>query len=356
MSRVKRLSILGVAVILLLIIANIIVGSTKKEKTDNKTIKIGVTMYSEFDPFTEEIKQNIQNYLQVYSSNRQIEMDCTVVYAEENQLVQNDQVEDFIDKGYDVVCVNLVDRTDASVIIEKAKLADVPIIFFNRELVEDDLNRFDKLYYVGARPEESGKLQGLLVREALKSRFDEIDISGDGVIQYVMLEGEAGHQDSIIRSHVSVETILAGGIRLERLGDEIANWDRQQAQTKITSLLQGYPRQIELIIANDDNMALGAVDALRAFGVQSMPLIVGVNGQEEAIQLVGDGTILGTVLNDSCEKGRAIARMALGLATEGSVPEDIKLVNDKYYYVPYKMIDRNNYSDYIDTTEGNTYP
>lgn len=343
----KKYSALGVA-ILLLIIALGCFSNSSKAKTEKDTIKIGVTMYNEFDPFTEDIRENIQNYLHEYAEEEKMDLDCTVVYAGTNQLVQNDQVEDFIDKGYDVICVNLVDRTDPSVIIEKAKSADVPIIFFNRELVEDDLNRFEKLYYVGTKPEDSGRLQGILVREALKARFDDIDISGDGVIQYVMLEGEAGHQDSIIRSRVSVETIQAGGIRLERLGDEIANWDRQQAQTKITSLLQGYPRQIELIIANDDNMALGAVDALEAFGVQTMPLVVGVNGQEEAVKLVGDGKMLGTVLNDANEKGRVIAKMALGLAVDGQVPEDIRLVKDKYYYVDYKMIDRNNYLDYIE--------
>ena len=351
----KKYSAIGAAVLLLLIVI-LCLKESSIDKADKDTIKIGITMYSEFDPFTEEIRQNILDYLQTDGQEQQLDIDCNVVYAGANQLVQNDQVEDFIDKGYDVICVNLVDRTDASVIIETAKSADVPVIFFNREPVEDDLNRFDKLYYIGAKPEESGKLQGLLVRDALKSRFEEVDISGDGVIQYVMLEGEAGHQDAIIRSRVSVETIQVGGIRLERLGDEIANWDRQQAQTKITSLLQGYPRQIELIIANDDNMALGAVDALKSFGVQTMPLIVGVNGQEEAVELVGEGVMLGTVLNDANEKGRIISKMALSLAVTGQPPEDIFLAKGKYFYVPYKMIDRKNYSDFIEDSEEVAFP
>ena len=73
-----------------------------------------------------------------------------VVSAGGSQLTQNDQVERFADRGYDAVCVNLVDRTDATVIIDKARNADMPIVFFNRELVEEDLERWDKLYYVGA--------------------------------------------------------------------------------------------------------------------------------------------------------------------------------------------------------------
>ena len=313
-----------------------------------RTIKVGITMYNEFDPFTEQIRHNIENNLTQIADRQNVEIVTTTVYSSQNQLVQNDQVEDFIEKGYDIICVNLVDRTDPSVIIETAKSTDTPIVFFNRELVEDDLKRFDKLYYVGAEPEESGRIQGELVLSALEKRFDEIDISGDGVIQYILLEGEVGHQDAIIRSRVSVETILDGGIELERLGDEIANWDRKQAQTKVTSLLQGYPRQIELVIANDDNMALGAVDAMKIFRVQNMPLIVGVNGDQEVLKYISDGVIEGTALNNAEAKGRVIAEMAYGIAANGNVPDDIKLIDGKYYYVPYIKIDRSNVKEYME--------
>lgn len=320
---------------------------SSNDKAVKESIKVGITMYNEFDPFTEDIRHNIEEYLIEYQTRYGVEISTSVVYSGKNQLLQNDQVQDFIDKDYDVICVNLVDRTDPSVIIEAAKAADKPIIFFNRELVEDDLKRFDKLYYVGARPEESGKLQGRIIVEALRERMDEIDLNQDGIIQYVMLEGEPGHQDAIVRSRVSVETITGCGIKLERLGDEIANWDRQQAQTKITSLLAGYPRQIELIIANDDNMALGAVDALTNFGVQTMPLIVGVNGQEEALEMVNEGMIEGTVLNNSKEKGKIIAKLALFLGVDGKPPKDLPLVDGKYYYISYELINKKNINDYF---------
>lgn len=321
--------------------------ATGDNNTVKNSIRVGITMYNEFDPFTEEIRHNIEDYLIQYQEKYGIEITTTVAYASKNQLLQNDQVQRFIEKDYDVICVNLVDRTDPSVIIEEAKSADIPIIFFNRELVEDDLNRFEKLYYVGAHPEESGRMQGEIVVNALESKMQDIDLNQDGVIQYVMLEGEPGHQDAIVRSRVSVETITASGIQLERLGDEIANWDRQQAHTKITSLLQGYPRQIELILANDDNMALGAVDALLEFGVQSMPLIVGVNGQEEALEMIDEGLMEGTVLNNAQEKGLIIAKMALFLGAEGKVPDNFDLVNKKYYFIAYEPITKNNINDYL---------
>ena len=334
MKRIWRL------LISILILTSLCGCFAEREPIRKTSIKVGITMYNEFDPFTEDIRHNIEENLIKFQEESGVEITSTVAYAGKNQLLQNDQVEEFIDKGYDVICVNLVDRTDSSVIIEAAKAADVPVVFFNRELVEDDLNRFSKLYYVGAKPEESGKMQGQIVVNALRERMEDVDLNQDGIIQYVMLEGEPGHQDAIVRSRVSVETITKGGIQLERLGDEIANWDRQQAQTKITSLLQGYPRQIELILANDDNMALGAVDALTSFGVQSMPLIVGVNGQEEAVDFVREGLIEGTVLNDSKEQGRIIAKLAASLGVDGRVPADIEFEDNKYYYVPYMKIDK----------------
>ncbi len=328
--------------LLLLIIINLFCGCSNDEveTVASKEIKVGITMYYEFDFFTEEIRHNIEENLVNLGQQNNVDVTTTVVYSGKNQLVQNEQVEDFLDKEYDVICVNLVDRTDASVIIEKAKEKDVPVIFFNRELVEDDLNRFDKLYYVGARPEESGRIQGELILEAWDSLKSKYDFNNDDVIQYVLLEGEAGHQDAIIRSRVSVETVQNNGVNMEMIGDEIANWDRQQAHTKITSLLQGHPSQIELIIANDDNMALGACDALIEFGVQKMPLIVGVNGQSEALEAISDGQMYGTVLNNAKEKGRVIAKMAFGLGSDGNIPKDIELKDDKYYYVPYEKIDR----------------
>lgn len=81
--------------------------------------------------------------------------------------------------------------------------------------------------------------------------------------QYVVLEGEAGHQDSIVRTEYSVNTLIENGVEAEKLGYAMANWNRAQAQTKTAALLTQFSGKIELIIANNDDMALGAIDALR---------------------------------------------------------------------------------------------
>ena len=322
--------------------------SSNENKTP-KNIKIGVSVYDEYDTFLSYIVQDINERSKEKENEEGITISLEVTSANGSQLTQNDQVEKFIDKNCDVICVNLVDRTDATVIIDKAKSADIPVIFFNRELVKEDLERWDKLYYVGAVPEQSAMLQARVVTEALgkTKRFQEIDINGDGTIQYVMLEGETGHQDALVRTQVSIEEIKSAGFSVEKLGDEIANWNRAQAATKMKTLLEKYPWQIEMIIANDDDMALGAIDALDAAGVESSPLIVGVNGTKDALEMIKTKRMEGTVYNDAEGQAEAIMEMAYGLAFDGKVPEEIELKDDKYKYLSYRIINYDNVQSYI---------
>ncbi len=313
------------------------------------SIKIGVSIYDEYDTFVSEIVQNITELCKEKENELGITISLEVANASGSQLTQNDQVEKFISKGCNVICVNLVDRTDATVIIDKARSADIPVIFFNRELVKEDLERWDNLYYVGAVAEQSGRLQATIVTDALKNkkRFDEIDVNGDGTIQYVMLEGETGHQDALVRTQVSIEEIKGAGFSVEKLGDEIANWNRAQAATKMLTLFERYSWQIEMIIANDDDMALGAIDALESAGVKQFPLIVGVNGTEDALEMIKTKKMEGTVYNDAAGQAAVIMDMAYGLALYGKNPDNIELEDGKYKYLPYRFINYDNVQSFI---------
>lgn len=143
-----------------------------------------------------------------------------------NQNLQNDQVSQFLDRDFDVLCVNMVDRTAAGSIVDKAMQADVPVVFFNREPVEEDMCRWDKLYYVCSKADESGVLEGGIVVDAYQAQPERWDKKGDGKLQYVLLEGEQGHQDSLIRTEVTIKTITDAGIELDKLAGETADWQR----------------------------------------------------------------------------------------------------------------------------------
>ena len=139
-------------------------GQSRKEQ-DGKNLKIGISVYDQYDTFVSELVSNFQDYAKTREKDWGISITMDVENANKSQMIQNDQMDDFIKDGMDVVCINLVDRTDASTIIEKAQASDVPVIFFNRELVQEDLERWDKLYYVGADAFESGELQGGILVE-----------------------------------------------------------------------------------------------------------------------------------------------------------------------------------------------
>ena len=174
-------------------------GCKGSEEKDVKNIKIGVTLYSQYDTFISELMTEFTEYAADKEESSGVAIKLEILDASQSQLTQNEQVKNLIDKGCDVVCVNLVDRTEPTTITDLAENNQVPIIFFNRELVTEDLERWSELYYVGADASQSGVLEGEIAADAFKKNAD-IDKNGDGICQYVVLEGEAGHQDSIVRT------------------------------------------------------------------------------------------------------------------------------------------------------------
>lgn len=275
-----------------------------------------------------------------------VAINVEVMDASQSQLTQNEQVKSLIEKGCDVICVNLVDRTEPTTITDLAENKQVPIIFFNRELVAEDLERWSELYYVGADALQSGVFEGKLAANAFKTNA-KMDKNGDDICQYVVLEGEAGHQDSIVRTEYSVNTLIENGVEAEKLGYAMANWNRAQAQTKTAALLTQFDGKIELIIANNDDMALGAIDALRDSQIprEDWPGVVGIDGTDAGLLAVENGEMLGTVYNDKEGQAREMLNLAFAIATNGD-KDSIPLIDGKYVRTPYHKVTQENVEDY----------
>ena len=275
-----------------------------------------------------------------------VAINVEVMDASQSQLTQNEQVKSLIEKGCDVICVNLVDRTEPTTITDLAENKQVPIIFFNRELVAEDLERWSELYYVGADALQSGVFEGELAANAFKTNA-KMDKNGDDNCQYVVLEGEAGHQDSIVRTEYSVNTLIENGVEAEKLGYAMANWNRAQAQTKTAALLTQFDGKIELIIANNDDMALGAIDALRDSQIprEDWPGVVGIDGTDAGLLAVENGEMLGTVYNDKEGQAREMLNLAFAIATNGD-KDSIPLIDGKYVRTPYHKVTQENVEDY----------
>lgn len=322
-------------------------GQPREASTDK--IKIGVLVYDEGDTF---LKGMIDEMISETKDMRdadgnKVNVAITVGDASGDQSRQNDQMSDMIANGCDVLAINLVDRTDPTAIINLAKKNNVPIVFFNRELVKHDLDRWNRLYYVGAPAENSGIMQGEEIADYFRNNPDA-DKNGDGKIQYVILKGEQNHQDTIIRSDKVISTLESRGFEMDRLAGEVANWSRAQAQNRMQQLINEYGDKIELVICNNDDMALGVIDDYKKKGthITKYPAIFGVDGTEEAVKEVQAGTMKGTVYNNAIEQASKIMDISVALARGENVSR-VTGTTDHSIYVNYEKITRDNVSDYL---------
>ena len=153
-------------------------------------IYVGVASYNQSDTFISELVGCFEEQLNRLESEKRRTV-VTIRDAAGQQRKQDDQVKEMLDAGCNVLCVNLVDRTDPSEIIDLARENDVSIIFFNREPVHEDMMQWSELYYVGADAQQSGVMQGELAAEAIHAD-PRIDRNRDGKIQYVVLEARPG--------------------------------------------------------------------------------------------------------------------------------------------------------------------
>lgn len=334
MNRKKIWMILG------LICCLIMTGCTSEAREKEKnSIRIGVSLYRGDDTFINNLRLVMEEKAKEYEQETGIKVTLDIQDAKGSQNTQNNQVERFISLGCDVLCINPVDRTDASGIIDKAMTADVPVVFFNRQPVEEDMNRWDQLYYVGADAKESAVLQGGILVDLYHEAPEGLDLNGDGVVSYILLEGESSHQDSLIRTEWSIQTLKDGGVPIEKLTGGIANWERSQASALMEQWLEEYPVEIELVISNNDDMALGALDALERTGSRKMNL-VGIDATIPGLEAVRTGKLLGTVESDKELYAGTVFQIAAAMAMGKEIPEEIPLEDGKYYWCPQKIITR----------------
>ena len=274
--------------------------------------------------------------------------DIQMVDAQNDQAKQVEQIDILLSKGVDVLCVNAVDPKAASTIIGKAKAADVPIIFFNRSPSADDMNSYDKTWYVGTTPEDSGRMQAEMAMDAYKndSKFDK---NGDGVLQYVILKGTLGHPDAEARTQAVQDTFTQAGFKAELLDVQPGDFKTQTAKD-ITDVWMGkFGDKIEMVLANNDAMLLGGIESGKSEGyfsgdAKKVMGAVGINALPEVLPAIKDGTIIGSILSDAYSEGLNIYTMAYNVATGKDVYEGIEIDPDemKAIRVPYIPIGKDN--------------
>lgn len=313
-------------------------GVGKEEQ--KSSLRIGVSLYRADDTFINNLRSMMEEKAKEYEREKGIKVTLDIQDAKGNQNTQNSQVERFIALECDVLCINPVDRMEASGMIDNAMTAGVPVVFFNRQPVEEDMNRWDQLYYVGVDARETAILQGEMVVDLYAEQPEAVDLNGDGVVSYVMLEGETSHQDSLIRTEWSVQTLKDGGVPIEKITGGIANWERSQASALMEQWLAEYPDMIDLVISNNDDMALGAIDAMERTQVTGVN-VIGIDGTTQGLEALKNGSLLGTVSANKELYASAIVELAASCALKEVPPEEYPLTDQKYFWTPQEILIHN---------------
>ncbi len=254
--------------------------------------------------------------------------------ANGNQSSQTEQIDVAISKGAQMLVVNVVDTgsNDAALtIIDKARAANIPVIFFNRSVEESVVKSYDKCVFVGTDYEMAGHMQGQMIGEYLVKNYDSVDLNKDGKISYVLFKGQEGNMEAIARTQFAVEDankVLseAGKPALQFYDSANANkylvdqdglWSSASATNYMGTILAKYSESnnnmVELVIANNDEMAMGAVSALQGAGYNKeggkvIP-VFGVDATSAAQTAIANGSMVGTIKQDAEGMAKVISNI-----------------------------------------------
>jgi methyl-galactoside transport system substrate-binding protein len=301
-------------------------------------------IYDMSDPYMRDFEQKIKDVATD---------DITVKSydASNSQIIQNEQIDEWI-KADEVLIINPVDRLSVFSIIEKAKKTNTKLIFFNREPLKSDLEAYEHVYYVGADAKQSAELQASLIID-LFDQNNQYDLNHDNKIQTIILKGEQGHQDAEARTEFVVSSLKTSKLDVEVIEISVNNWNREQAYQSVLKIIELYGNSIELIISNNDAMALGAIDALVELkliedlnndlkidsAIEPWIPVVGIDGLEEAVQSIEAGYLYGTIVNDSSSMALKIMELADHLMDTSKYPHiEDELVEGKYIWIDYQKL------------------
>lgn len=295
---------------------------------------VGICIYKFDDNFMTTYRNALEEMLTAKG------YEVTVVDGNNDQAKQTEQINTFITQGVDALIINPVMTSAASSIVSLVKDADIPTVFINREPTAEDMAPYDRLVYVGCDAAQSGTFQGELILETPTKG----DINGDGKISYIMIQGDPENIDAQLRTEYSVKALTDAGMEVEQLNLTRGDWDQNKGQEICANDLSQFGDQVEVVFSNNDAMALGALEAIKAAGrtVGEDIYLVGVDALDAALDAVQAGTMTGTVLNDADSQAqKAIECM------EGLLNGDTYAEGEQSIYVDYVKVTSENVGEFM---------
>ncbi len=253
--------------------------------------------------------------------------------AQNDVAKQLDQIKNFAASGVDAIIVNPVDTSATQAMSDAAAAAGVPLVYVNRQPINVDALP-DKQAFVGSNEEDSGTLETKEVCRLLKE-------AGKSEADVYVLMGELSNQAAVQRTKDIHNVMDSGecGVKLTIIDEQTANWSRDQAQNLMTNWLST-SKPFDAVISNNDEMAIGAIQAMKAGGVDMKEVIVGgVDATQDALAAMQAGDLDVTVFQIAAAQGAGALDAALTLAKGESV--------EKKVYVPFELVTPSNINDYM---------
>ena len=311
MKKTLRSAILLVLALSMLLALTACSTSQKSDK-----VKIGVTLMD----FSTEFGIGLKDYMTA-KADAMGDVELTVVDAGGDAAKQLQQVETFISQKVDAIIMQPQEQEACSPAIDKAKAAGIPIINCNSlTITEPDA-------YVGSNDSESAEIAMTYIAEQL---------GGKGNV--LMMHGHPGQTAEVKRTEGAMD-ILAQNPDMTLLDEQTADWDRAEAMTLMENWIQAYGDQINAVFCQNDEMALGALNALVQADKKDNVLVVGVDAIDDALQSVKDGKMDATVYQDCKGQAEGAIEAAYKLAKGESVEKEI--------LIPFILVTTENVDEYL---------
>ena len=319
----KKLLVLGLVLIMGLLQG--CGGSSKEEakKIDNKKPTVAYVINNLNDTFQTFILDAAEAYAKENGVNFIIEN------ANEDVIKQQDLVNSLIEREVDAIIVVPTDTSAMGPITAAVIEAKIPLCYVNRNPYAGKEEKMpENIYYVGVDEITGGKMQ---------MDFIGNEISGEGNIAILM--GILGNEGALKRTLGVKEVIKSKYPKVKVLAEETGLWQRDEGLAITENWITTYGDDLSAIIANNDEMALGAIQALKSNGLLGKVKVVGLDATPDALNSLEKGELSATVFQDAAGQGTTAAKNVID-AIKG------KQVENKITYIPFKLVTKENLNDF----------